>query len=207
MINKIFKKIIKVIIIIYIIVFVKLSFKIVLNKIFIANYPNNNNRISLVLMSMINIYEPYIAPYNYGNYYYQNGEYEAAYNKYQEALKYNIPRKRICSVRINIALTLFNIAKYQSDNKALISLLEAQEHLKACMSIEPNMTDEDNLQSDSKIPDQQQTASEITEEIEDLIEANISYQSKDSDKIGPNGGDYSRSSSKFRRSPSCNHCW
>ena len=76
--KKIMKKSFFSILIIIGIVLIKIMGKIILNNIFIANYPNNNHEYEVLLTSFINVYEPFIAPYNYGNYYYQNGEYDKA---------------------------------------------------------------------------------------------------------------------------------
>ena len=66
-----------------------LGIRIAINKNFIKNYPDASQEYKLVLLSMFNYYEPYIALYNYGNYYYKQGRYEEAYEKYKEALKYD----------------------------------------------------------------------------------------------------------------------
>ena len=44
------------------------GFKIFVNKRFISKYPSTfNQEYRLLLLSIFNIYEPYVADYNYGN--------------------------------------------------------------------------------------------------------------------------------------------
>lgn len=50
--------------------------------------------------------QPYIAPYNLGNVYFQRGDYEGAIEKYQEALKFNPPNEYDCQIRINEVLAM-----------------------------------------------------------------------------------------------------
>ena len=101
------KKITLVIIIVLSLILIKLTVKVLLNDSFIEQYNDGEySSGSLDINEILNIYEPYIVKYNYGNYYYKNKEYENAYNKYLEALKYEIPDDRICKVKINTSLSL-----------------------------------------------------------------------------------------------------
>ena len=101
------KKITIVIIIVLSLILLKLITKDLLNNSFISDYENGYYSSSgLDINSIVNIYEPYIVKYNYGNYYYKNKEYENAYNKYVEALEHDIPNDRICKVKINTSLSL-----------------------------------------------------------------------------------------------------
>ncbi len=54
----------------------------------------------------LNIFQPYIAHYNTGNIHYEERDYEAAIEEYQKALEYDPPKKKECSVRINLALAM-----------------------------------------------------------------------------------------------------
>ena len=154
-------KILLIFLAIIFLIILKISTKIIINKRFIENYPEANQEIRLILMSFINLYEPYIVPYNYGNYYYQKGRYEAAYDKYIKSLKYKIPKKRECAVRINIGLTLIKISEENEANKIKL-LQEAQEHLKKCIESRP---DEDDTFDDEELEELQQKASDISKEI------------------------------------------
>ena len=130
------RKVLLTVIFIAIILVFKLGLKMEINAIFIKNYPNNANDYTLKFTSFINIYQPYIAPYNYGNYYYQKGQYNDAYEKYKEALTHRIPNNRICKVHINASLTLVKLAELESDEQKAIDLLdEADSHLKVCQAV------------------------------------------------------------------------
>ena len=144
-----------------VLVALKVSIKIIINKRFIANYPEANQQIRLELISIMNFYEPYIAPYNYGNYYYQKKKYNKAYEKYTEALKYNIPKKRECSVRINIGMTLMKLSEINAEEKNKL-LHEAWEHLKKCVGLE---IDEEEFDDADELASQQQKASKIIDDI------------------------------------------
>ena len=129
------KKILLIIIGVCLTLSLKVTSKIIINNRFIANYPDTNQEFRLVLLSVFNYYEPYIAPYNYGNYYYQKGKYDDAYDKYKKALSYNIPQNRVCSVRINISMDLIKMSEKKDNDTALKLLNEAKEHLKVCFLI------------------------------------------------------------------------
>lgn len=101
------KKITIIIIIVLSLILIKLTTKVILNDSFIDSYNNGEySSGSLDINEIMNIYEPYIVKYNYGNYYYKSKEYENAYNKYLEALEHSIPDDRICKVKINTSLSL-----------------------------------------------------------------------------------------------------
>ena len=101
------KKITLVVIIVLSLILIKLTIKVLLNDSFIEQYNNGEySSGSLDINEIMNLYEPYIVKYNYGNYYYKSKEYENAYNKYLEALDYSIPDDRICKVKINTSLSL-----------------------------------------------------------------------------------------------------
>ena len=157
-------KILIILFVIIVLIILKVSTKIIINKRFIAYYPEANQEIRLVLMSFINIYEPYIAPYNYGNYYYQKGRYEEAYDKYIKALKYKVPKKRECAVRINTGLTLVKMSEQKETEKTKL-LQEALEHLKKCFILKND--EDDNY--DDELDDLQQKASEISDGIGEEI--------------------------------------
>ena len=65
-----YKKIILITVTIIIVIILNLESKIVVNNSFIENYPSADQSWKLLYLSFLNYYEPYIAPYNYGNYYY-----------------------------------------------------------------------------------------------------------------------------------------
>ena len=128
------KKIIVYLIIIVLLINVLIISRIIINDKFIESYSNNDidQEYRLIILTSTNINEPYIAHYNYGNYYYKLGRYEDAYNKYLKALDYKIPDNRYCSVKINISLALMKLAENESSN-SLKFLLEAKKHLQDCI--------------------------------------------------------------------------
>ena len=64
---KYIKKTILILIIVCSVILAKVVSKIVINNRFIANYPEADQEYRLVLLSIFNLYEPYIVHYNYGN--------------------------------------------------------------------------------------------------------------------------------------------
>ena len=167
--EKIFK-ISFIIIIICVAIILKVSCKIIINKRFIANYPDSNQAFRLMLISIFNIYEPYIAPYNYGNYYYQKERYERAYEKYKKALSYNVPKKRLCSIDINISLSLIHLANDEkNEQKSLAYYQEAKDYLRKCLSIQKEEIDDDNAEDDSEISNQQKSADDLINDINNEI--------------------------------------
>ena len=84
---------------------------------FKKDYPDTKQEYRLMLLSMFNFYEPYIAPYNYGNYYYKQGRYEDAIGKYLEALDHDIPKTRLCDVEINLGLSYMSLANENGNDK------------------------------------------------------------------------------------------
>ena len=186
--EKIFK-ISFIIIIICVSIILKVSCKIIINKRFIANYPDSNQAFRLMLISIFNIYEPYIAPYNYGNYYYQKERYERAYEKYKKALSYNVPKKRLCSIDINIALSLIQLANDEkNEQKSLAYYQEAKDYLRKCLSIQKEEIDDDNAEDDSEISNQQKSADNLINDINNEI-SNKSNSGNDSgnNSDGSNG--------------------
>lgn len=128
------RKIVISIIIVALLILLKLLIKIGVNTSFIKNYPDSDQEYKLKIISFLNIYEPYIAPYNYGNYYYQKGQYTLAYDKYTDALAKRVPANRFCKVKINLGMTLVKLSEQEVDNeKAILLLDEATQHLEDCM--------------------------------------------------------------------------
>ena len=155
--KKEYKKYILISIIVLSIILIKLISKVLLNNSFIKQYEKCLYTSSgLDINSIINIYEPYIVKYNYGNYYYKKGEYEKAYLKYISALKHNIPRERICKVKINTSLSLvmqLESMKTRDEQNALLD--KAASYL------------DDDCNAKAPYPDQK-TAEELRQIIEEL---------------------------------------
>ena len=134
--NKIVKKILIIVIIIFVVIIGYVELKIFINKRFIKNYPDTQQEYRLMLLSMINLYEPYIAPYNYGNYLYKQERYEEAEKKYLKALSYDIPKKRICDVEINLGLTYMKISDGKDIDESIVMLEKARDHFNNCANLD-----------------------------------------------------------------------
>ena len=114
-----------------------ISSKIFINKKFIEKYPSTfNQEYRLVLLSLFNFYEPYIVHYNYGNYYYKEGRYNEAIEKYKKALTYNVPKYRICDIELNLSLSIMKMVNSVSDDEAIELLKEAKNHLYTCANMD-----------------------------------------------------------------------
>lgn len=125
------KKIITFIYIFILIIFLKLVITFVTNEVFISKYNKGNYEKNLVKsLFVLNFSERYIAYYNYGNLLYQIGYYEDAIKEYNKALKLDVPKERVCDVRINLSLSMTNMVNDEMDEDEQIKLLEeAQEVL------------------------------------------------------------------------------
>ena len=78
-----------------------------LNEYFISQYNNKEYNESIVeKLLFLNIYQPYIAHYNYGNVLYNNGKYNQAIEEYKRALNLFPPQYKECPIRINLALSI-----------------------------------------------------------------------------------------------------
>lgn len=188
------RKILLIIIFITVLSFFKLGLKNVVNEIFIKNYPDHNNEIELKFISFLNISEPYIAPYNYGNYYYQLGEYRKAYEKYILSLSHHIPLKRLCKVHINTSLALIKLSEQENDSETKLNYLnEAYDHLSVCAGGEGDgdasidgdndgKKDGDNNHSGNQDKDEEGDK-EQAKQLEEAIKTQIENIGKTSDKI------------------------
>lgn len=57
-------------------------------------------------LAVLGFTEPYIAPYNQGNNYFREGDYESAIEEDKKALDKNPPHDKECLIRINLALAM-----------------------------------------------------------------------------------------------------
>ena len=115
-------------------------------------------------LAMLGILQPYIAPYNLGNVYYQRGEYEQAVESYRKALSYQPPEGADCMIRINLVLAKlvsFDPEKVTLEeyDDAINMLREAQEIL--CLNGCAHMEDNKGHNED---------AQELKEDIDEVIE-------------------------------------
>ena len=112
------KKILFTVYIIIICISLKILYNITLNSFFINRY-NDGEYIGKIAENLthFNIVQKYIAHYNYGNSFYQNGEYENAIEEYKRALKGIVPRNKECSIRINYALSICKLVHADVNDK------------------------------------------------------------------------------------------
>lgn len=123
------KKFFIAIYIILIFIAVKLAFTFYMNEKFIDNY---NQQIysydDIQYLFILNIFEPYIAYYNYGNILYQNGDFEEAIVQYKKALTLYPPQRKECDIRINLALAMLKQIneddKSEENRQKILNILE-----------------------------------------------------------------------------------
>lgn len=132
--DKIIKKMFIIILVICVIVSLKITIKIIINQDFINNYPNSIHEYNLKLNSFINLYEPYILHYNYGDYYYQKEKYQEAKNEFLKALEYNIPYENVCKVKTNLALALLHSINENDIEEKKEILEQAQQYVSECLN-------------------------------------------------------------------------
>lgn len=156
----------KVIICIYILlslIFLKQAFNYFYNESVIRKYNNGNYSTDVSALYFLNCFQPYIAHYNNGNIYYQEGNYDKAIEEYYKALELNPPKYKECSIRINIALAM--LERLGDDYAKPERVEETIEELNAAIDVlleDGCATEEDDGHSE--------TAEQLKEEIEDLIE-------------------------------------
>ena len=103
---------------------IKFLYTIVVNDSFIKKYNNGVYDEEYVKkLLVLNIQEPYIAHYNYGNTLYQLKKYDEAKDEYLEALK-SVSKGRVCDVRVNLALTEINLIDTSLSRDELIKEIE-----------------------------------------------------------------------------------
>ena len=111
-------------IVIALIATLKFAYTIIVNDNFIKKYSNGVYDEEYVKkLLVLNIQEPYIAHYNYGNTLYQLNKYNEAKTEYEEALK-TVSYNRECDVRVNLALTEINLIDTEQKSDDLIKEIE-----------------------------------------------------------------------------------
>ena len=114
----------KVVILIYIIVILvtlKMLTNLAINSNLILKY-NNGEYLEKQAqkLKISNIFESYIAYYNYGNILYQNGKFDEAIEEYKKALKKHIPKMKECNIRINYALAICKTVQVDENSQESI---------------------------------------------------------------------------------------
>lgn len=103
------KKILIFLYVFLLVAFFELVITYFINELYISKYEKGEYEKGLVKsLFVINYLERYIPYYNYGNYFYKTGDYDNAALEYEKALEKGVPKKRVCSVRINLSLALTN---------------------------------------------------------------------------------------------------
>ena len=107
-----------------IIILLKISSTYILNESFITKYEKSTYDDGILrVLSVANIWQPYIVHYNKGNVLYKSGKYEEAIEEYKKALNLFPPQKRECSIRINLALAMIKNAE-SIENQTIDGLLQ-----------------------------------------------------------------------------------
>ncbi len=101
------KKILIGLYVILILITLKLVINIQINSNLLDKYDNGEYDTNLAKrLTYFNYIQSYVAYYNYGNVFYQTGEYEKAIEEYKKALNGIVPKYKICDIRINYALAI-----------------------------------------------------------------------------------------------------
>lgn len=140
----------------------KLLFTYVYNENLISKYNKQVYHTSTAPLFVLNFFEPYIAHYNAGNIYYQNGEYSNAIKEYQKALEKKTPKFAECRIRINLALSMIGLIGEDYDAPENIDASIDQLKEARAVLIENGCATEDGDGHSG-------TAEQLKEEIDELI--------------------------------------
>lgn len=143
-------------IIIYIIL-ILLLFKFlssyIVNECFISRYNKGIYNANFIkYLSVANVYEPYVVHYNNGNRLYKIADYSEAIEEYKEALKLHPPKKKECSIRINLALAMIKNVENEK-NSDVSDILEVLHDAKEVL-YEDGCANVDNDEGHSKEAEQ-----------------------------------------------------
>lgn len=112
----------KIFVLLYIVLFLilfKLMIAFGINETMIKEYQEGNyDVIKTKILLILNISEPYIAHYNYGNQLYQKKDFDGAIQAYKKALKLHPTQKKECAIRINLALAMLQQINEQDTSEA-----------------------------------------------------------------------------------------
>lgn len=160
--NKIVKRVLNIFCILAFICLGAVTLNYVANENVIAKY--NDHKYQINNLTILGVTEPYIIHYNNGNVYYAKGQYDKAIEEYKIALSYDVPEKRECDIRVNLALAMVTpldidgISTRDELNDVLDVLYDAVDVLceKGCAGVSKKGHDKE--------------AQKLKNEIEDLIE-------------------------------------
>ncbi len=144
-------------------IFLLLMVNHISNEHMIRNF--EDGEYSLNAFGALGVLEPYVAPYNEGNVYFEKKNYEKAIACYEKALSKNPSEPMDCEIRINMALAMTLPIKPEevndSNRKAVIQTLDDAIEI-LC---ENSCADHEN-KSGKKISGHSKTATELKEDIE-----------------------------------------
>ncbi len=96
-----------------------LTLRYTYNVYLVHRYNQNDYYVSTRPLEIFNIPESYVVHYNKGNMLYQRMEYEEAIESYDKALKWYVPKKKECLIRINKSLAMVKTVEYDYLNPTL----------------------------------------------------------------------------------------
>ena len=154
--------------------------------VFLINYVANENFIKNVsakmygenVLSFLGFTEKYIAPYNLGNMYYEEGEYDLAIEQYNEALSYEPEEGPDCLIRINLALSM--VMPIDVDNLEPEDIDDTIDILEDAIDI----LTENGCAADKRRDSHNKDAQQLKKDIEDLIEKLKQQQQEQSNGDG-----------------------
>lgn len=144
-----------------------LVFNFIYNFIVVYAYNYSYYEVTMNPILLLNWSEPYIAHYNQGNLYYKEGWYVEAVDSYYNALEYDMPQERECSVRINIALSMLqslgdDYAAPENVENSLMTLYAAKNVL-----LEKDCATEDSAGHSEQAQKLKEEIDEIIKELEE----------------------------------------
>lgn len=170
------KKILILIYIILILIALKFLYSSILNSIIKDQYSKEiYDETKSKKLTYFNVFQPYIANYNYGNILYKNEKYEMAIEQYKKALKFYIPKYKECSIRINYALSICKLINVDETNKDSIhQAIQEYETAITVLTQKGCASNENNWHN--------KTAQQLKNDIESEIERLASLEKNDNDK-------------------------
>lgn len=163
------KKKVLIVYIILIFIVIKLTSTFFINESFISKYNKGNyDKNQVKKLFFLNIIQPYIAHYNYGNVLYKNSDFDGAIEEYNKSLKLFPSEEKECSIRINLALAM--LAKLD-EKESVEEKIEILNDAKAKL-----------CEDDCKNENVQQLKSDIDKMLEELNKSENSEEQENKDK-------------------------
>jgi len=116
--NKKLKKYLLITLIVSLFIYIFFAVRFGINDNFINNYNNGEyTDWQFGYLTKLNIYEPYVAYKNYGDYFYQVQQYKEAIPKYDMALSFRMSKNKSCKIRINACLNIIQLIMQNGEGK------------------------------------------------------------------------------------------